>query len=181
VRNVSDYTIINGQLVSVDELKHYGVPGMKWGIRRDSKLAGLRKKARVAAVGDDLMRSNEKRINRLVKKGANISERQEIELGMSLRVQKAYAKTMKGLMKDLTPEDVKKGRHSVAARTVLTSLPFVAISAIVPQTLIGPIAAAGVQSASAYRSALESDFNKMASEHFRDEVDKEKRKRGGKT
>lgn len=31
---MSEYTIINGQLVSVDELKHYGVKGMKWGVRK---------------------------------------------------------------------------------------------------------------------------------------------------
>ena len=31
---MSDYIYTNNGLVSVDELKHYGVPGMKWGVKK---------------------------------------------------------------------------------------------------------------------------------------------------
>lgn len=34
---MSNYYINNGQLVSEDELYHYGVRGMKWGVRRATK------------------------------------------------------------------------------------------------------------------------------------------------
>lgn len=73
---MAKYIIINGGFQSVDELYHYGVPGMKWGVRKatllssrneklarkalgyDKKAAVLRKKSEKAHATDDLESSN---------------------------------------------------------------------------------------------------------------------------
>ena len=39
---MADYIITNGQLHSTDELMHYGVKGMKWGVRKDEKAKAYR-------------------------------------------------------------------------------------------------------------------------------------------
>lgn len=48
-----NYTIYNGQLVNADEIKHYGVPGMKWGVHKvpDNYIsrANTKRKAKLAA------------------------------------------------------------------------------------------------------------------------------------
>lgn len=35
---MANYTLIHGQLVNSDELIHYGVPGMRWGVRKNIRM-----------------------------------------------------------------------------------------------------------------------------------------------
>ena len=85
---MSEYTIVNGELVSVDELMHYGVLGMKWGKRKaqykaaqderllkksyayDKKAAELEKKSEHQHAVKDLGRSN-----RAAEKSAKLSRK----------------------------------------------------------------------------------------------------------
>lgn len=89
------YTLIHGQLVNVDELKHYGVLGMKWGIKRaayksrssiklqkkayalDKKAATYTKKSEKIHAEEDLQRGNKKAIKaaKLDRKAATLSKK----------------------------------------------------------------------------------------------------------
>jgi signal transduction protein with GAF and PtsI domain len=121
---MSDYTIVNGQLVSVDELKHYGVPGMKWGIRRDSKLAGLRKKARIAAAGEMLIKQQRIQVERLSRK-TNRSPKQEERLQRAIQELTSSKKIMKKMATELTPTDIAKGTESLLTRHFILGSPLV--------------------------------------------------------
>lgn len=87
---MGNYVIINGELRHVDELMHYGVPGMRWGTRPaerlgsvnsklqrkalkyDVRVAKLQKKAEKAHAERDLGAANRKAVQaaRLRKKAA---------------------------------------------------------------------------------------------------------------
>ena len=53
VRLTSKYILVNGSLCSENELYHYGVPGMKWGVRRASRLSSRNEKLVRKALGYD--------------------------------------------------------------------------------------------------------------------------------
>ena len=92
---MADYLIHNGNLYNVDELCHYGVVGMKWGVRRanrksqtneklrkkaltyDKKVAALTKKAEKAHAKYDLERANKNATKSadLNKKAAKLSKK----------------------------------------------------------------------------------------------------------
>lgn len=93
--DITNYTIYNGQLMSTEELYHYGVLGMKWGVRRanskaaradklrkkaldyDKRSANLTKKSEKAHAEYDLERSNRAAVKaaKLGKKAAKIEKK----------------------------------------------------------------------------------------------------------
>ena len=93
--DVTNYVIHNGQLMSTEELYHYGVMGMKWGVRRanskaaradklqkkalnyDKRSANFTKKAEKAHAENDLQKSNKAAVKaaKLDKKAAKIEKK----------------------------------------------------------------------------------------------------------
>lgn len=85
-----DYVLIHGQLYSMDELYHYGVIGMKWGVRRSAYKARANERLKKKALDYDVKsdRANRKsekihakqdleRSNKAAKKAANYSTKSE--------------------------------------------------------------------------------------------------------
>ena len=96
------------------ELRHYGVPGMKWGVRRQ-----IARQARDYASQERLSRDEEKAISKLQKKadrraakGKDISKiKQQLASGKAaLSGRKAYMKT---LVKGISKKDIEQGRRYV--------------------------------------------------------------------
>ena len=98
------------------ELMHYGVKGMKWGVRRS-----LGVKARAAALNKKVIDSADKKIKKLetVKAKKGLTDRQMRELKTQKAIKKTYEKTRNSLTKDLSPKDIKRGERVIAARGLL--------------------------------------------------------------
>ena len=86
---MSEYAIINGQLVSDDELKHYGVLGMKWGIRRGRSVEAMGKASKKLEKYD---RKATKKLNKAVRKKYGM-------FGSQKRYEKAKLKADKAVYK----------------------------------------------------------------------------------
>ena len=99
-----------------DELKHYGVKGMKWGVRR-----ALGVRARAAAINNSFIKGADKNIKRMENKKAKkgLTNRQVKYLEKNKQLKKKYTDVRNELIKDLSPKDIKRGERAVLARSLL--------------------------------------------------------------
>lgn len=77
---MSEYVIYNGSLHDVDELAHYGVVGMRWGVRRNTRMLKSGDSAKRAKAANALQKHREKgaaKINKLQKKGVKLEMKHE--------------------------------------------------------------------------------------------------------
>lgn len=114
MRDTADYIYTNNGLVNVDDLMHYGVPGMKWGHRKTGYVTGYqaKKKATIAAEaarkksiaesrasGDtgigSLRRANRKALN-AKRKAYGESMKADIDHNKQLRAEKKKLRTENG-------------------------------------------------------------------------------------
>ena len=99
-----------------EELKHYGVKGMKWGVRRS---IGVR--SRAAAVNKYFADGASKNVKRMEAKKAKkgLTDRQVKYLEKNKQLEKKYSDMRNKLIKDMSPNDIKRGERAIAARGLL--------------------------------------------------------------
>lgn len=95
-----------------DELLHYGVKGMKWGVRRS-----IGKKARQYAYVDRLYKHSTKYTDRLKRK-TDLSDKQKTKLKRHTDYQKKLETAMDKLVKDIKPDDIKQAKVDLVIREV---------------------------------------------------------------
>jgi hypothetical protein len=113
---MSQYYIFNGQIYSHDELKHYGVRGMKWGIRRG--LNELREANQSGSKGGHnhavaVLSGHRDKINKklgaLDKKSVKLEKkRYEQETKDAPKIAKLERKSEKALLKSYKTKSVEK-------------------------------------------------------------------------
>lgn len=98
---------------------HYGVKGMKWGVRRS-----LGVKARGAAVYRTLIKTQQKAVDRLEKKRETkgLTDRQQRNLDRGKKVVAEWTETRNKLIKDLSEKDIKRGQRAVLTYYSLGSM-----------------------------------------------------------
>lgn len=98
------------------ELYHYGVKGMKWGVRRNIGV-----KARAAAQYKKFANEATRNVNRLeerkVKKGLTDGEVARLKKNQDLA--RKYTASRNALIKNMSEKDIKRGERAITRRYIL--------------------------------------------------------------
>lgn len=108
---MSNYYIYNGSLYTSDELAHYGVKGMRWGIRRATK------QLQKATTGEQ----RDKAVASLNKHRAKASKKIEGLNAKRPKLEKAYTKTLVKLDPKIAKLERKRAKLSRRASGIFTS------------------------------------------------------------
>lgn len=94
------------------ELYHYGVKGMKWGVRRS-----IGTRAKGGAMYSTFIRDVDKKINKLEKRKRDIGLTDtEVKQYKSFERQRdTYTKIRNKLLKDVSPKDIRRGERALKA------------------------------------------------------------------
>ena len=96
-----------------NELYHYGVKGMKWGVRRNIGI-----KSRAAAQYKSFANSADRNVKRLEakKNKKGLTDRQVERLKMNQDLARKYTQNRNMLIKDMSEKDIKRGERAIKAR-----------------------------------------------------------------
>ena len=98
------------------ELYHYGVKGMKWGVRRNIGI-----KSRAAAQYKSFTDAANRNVKRLEakKNSKGLTDRQVARLKKNRDLARDFIKKRNALIKNMSEKDIKRGERAVASRYLL--------------------------------------------------------------
>lgn len=96
--------------MSENELKHYGVKGMKWGVRRS-----IGARARTAALYKKTIDSEDKTIRKLegIKSKKGLTDRQAKTLKQTKKLRADNVEYRNKLVKDISKKDIARGERAL--------------------------------------------------------------------
>ena len=98
------------------ELYHYGVKGMKWGVRRNIGI-----KSRAAAQYKRFADGANRNVRRLEAKKNNkgLTDRQAARLKKNRDLARDFTKKRNALVKNMSEKDIKRGERAIKSRILL--------------------------------------------------------------
>lgn len=120
-----------------DDAQHYGVKGMKWGVRRSiGKASREAYRVKTLKAGHDkFLKKKEKKLADAKAYGGK-TKKLQYTVNKGRAINKKYANRYDALTKGMSTKDLKKGARAVKGRDIASGI------------LLGPLGAVGVTAAS---------------------------------